>query len=113
MDPCSPTLPDPEQPVAVTINDEPERLRRFPVSDVGELSIRGDTWVEGLPVVPTKSIPERLMDALEVEPDSRVLEVGTGSGTTAATLASTVKEVFTMERLPPAVERTWACTIIP
>lgn len=37
--------------------------------------------------------------ALELKPDNRVLEVGTGSGYAAAVLAEIVKKVYTIERL--------------
>ena len=36
--------------------------------------------------------------ALELKPDERVLEVGTGSGYAAAVLAEIAKEVYTVER---------------
>jgi protein-L-isoaspartate(D-aspartate) O-methyltransferase len=40
-----------------------------------------------------------MIDALELEPRDRVLEIGTGSGYAAAVMAELVDEVFTMERL--------------
>jgi protein-L-isoaspartate(D-aspartate) O-methyltransferase len=39
-----------------------------------------------------------MADALELEPDDRVLEIGTGSGYAAAILAQIAAEVFTIER---------------
>lgn len=41
-----------------------------------------------------------MTEALEPEPGSRVLEVGTGSGYQAAVLAACGMEVFTIERIP-------------
>ncbi len=40
------------------------------------------------------------IDALGLSPEDRVLEVGTGSGYSAAVLSHLVDEVFTVERLP-------------
>src|SRR5204863_214570 len=39
-----------------------------------------------------------MADSLELEPDDKVLEIGTGSGYAAAILAEIAAEVFTMER---------------
>lgn len=39
------------------------------------------------------------LELLEVQPDSRVLEVGTGSGYQTALLCALAKEVFTIERI--------------
>src|SRR5688572_5177188 len=39
-----------------------------------------------------------MADALELEPDGKVLEIGTGSGYAAAVLAEIAAEVFTIER---------------
>jgi len=41
-----------------------------------------------------------MTEALELSPDDRVLEIGTGSGYQAAVLAELVKEVYTIEILP-------------
>ncbi len=41
-----------------------------------------------------------MVEALEVSPDDRVLEVGTGTGYEAAVLAELAAEVWTMERIP-------------
>ena len=42
-----------------------------------------------------------MTDLLELKPDSRVLELGTGSGYQAAILSGLVKEVFTIEIVEP------------
>jgi protein-L-isoaspartate(D-aspartate) O-methyltransferase len=41
-----------------------------------------------------------MVEALEIQPDDRVLEVGTGTGYEAAVLAELAGEVWTMERIP-------------
>jgi protein-L-isoaspartate(D-aspartate) O-methyltransferase len=41
-----------------------------------------------------------MTEALELSPDDRVLEIGTGSGYAAAVLAQIVQEVYTVERHP-------------
>jgi protein-L-isoaspartate(D-aspartate) O-methyltransferase len=46
-----------------------------------------------------------MTEALELTPNSRVLEIGTGSGYQAAILAEIVKEVYTVEILPDLAER--------
>jgi protein-L-isoaspartate(D-aspartate) O-methyltransferase len=42
-----------------------------------------------------------MIDALELAPSDRVLEIGTGSGYAAAVLARLAREVYTVERLGP------------
>lgn len=42
----------------------------------------------------------RMAEALELRPGDRVLEVGTGSGYTAAVLARLASEVYSVERIP-------------
>jgi protein-L-isoaspartate(D-aspartate) O-methyltransferase len=49
-----------------------------------------------------------MTQALEVQPDHRVLEVGTGSGYQAAILAELVKELYTIEIVPELGERARA-----
>jgi protein-L-isoaspartate(D-aspartate) O-methyltransferase len=46
-----------------------------------------------------------MTEALDVARDSRVLEIGTGSGYQAAVLAALAKEVYTIEIVPPLAER--------
>ena len=45
-----------------------------------------------------------MTEALELRPEDRVLEIGTGSGYQAAVLAEVAKEVYTIEIIP---ERIW------
>jgi protein-L-isoaspartate(D-aspartate) O-methyltransferase len=46
-----------------------------------------------------------MTEALEVQPDHRVLEIGTGSGYQAAILAELAREVFTIEIVTPLADR--------
>ena len=46
-----------------------------------------------------------MTQALDILPEHRVLEIGTGSGYQAAVLAVLAKEVFTIEIVPPLAER--------
>jgi protein-L-isoaspartate(D-aspartate) O-methyltransferase len=41
-----------------------------------------------------------MLEQLEISPDHRVLEIGTGTGYQAAILAELAREVFTIERIP-------------
>jgi protein-L-isoaspartate(D-aspartate) O-methyltransferase len=45
-----------------------------------------------------------MSEALDVQPDHRVLEIGTGSGYQAAVLAELAREVYTMEIVEPLAE---------
>jgi protein-L-isoaspartate(D-aspartate) O-methyltransferase len=49
-----------------------------------------------------------MTEALDIAPDHRVLEIGTGSGYQAAVLATLAREVYTMEIVPPLAERASA-----
>jgi protein-L-isoaspartate(D-aspartate) O-methyltransferase len=58
-----------------------------------------------LPIGSGQSISQPYMvaamtEALELRPESRVLEVGTGSGYQTAVLAELVSQIYTIERLP-------------
>jgi protein-L-isoaspartate(D-aspartate) O-methyltransferase len=44
---------------------------------------------------------------LDVQPDHRVLEIGTGSGYQAAVLSHLAKEVFTIERVKPLLDEAF------
>ena len=46
-----------------------------------------------------------MTQALDVAPEHRVLEVGTGSGYQAAVLSALAKEVYTIEIVPPLAQR--------
>ncbi len=49
-----------------------------------------------------------MTQALEIAPEHRVLEIGTGSAYQAAILATLAKEVYTIEIVPPLAERAQA-----
>jgi protein-L-isoaspartate(D-aspartate) O-methyltransferase len=49
-----------------------------------------------------------MTEALDVQPDHRVLEIGTGSGYQAAILGTLVKEVYTIEIIAPLAEQARA-----
>ena len=76
----------------------PDDLRRHAYDD-GPLAI-GEGQTISQPFVVAKMI-----EALELAPTDRVLEVGTGSGYAAAILARIAREVFTVER--HAVAPAW------
>jgi protein-L-isoaspartate(D-aspartate) O-methyltransferase len=46
-----------------------------------------------------------MTQALDIAPEHRVLEVGTGSGYQAAVLSALAKEVYSIEIVPPLAER--------
>src|SRR5215218_1396343 len=46
-----------------------------------------------------------MTEALDVRPDHKVLEIGTGSGYQAAVLSVLAKEVYTIEIIAPLAER--------
>ena len=46
-----------------------------------------------------------MTQALDVAPEHRVLEIGTGSGYQAAVLGALAKEVYTIEIVSPLAER--------
>jgi protein-L-isoaspartate(D-aspartate) O-methyltransferase len=47
----------------------------------------------------------RMSELLELQPEHRVLEIGTGSGYQAAVLARLARQVYTIERIPELAER--------
>jgi protein-L-isoaspartate(D-aspartate) O-methyltransferase len=50
-------------------------------------------------------IVAHMTEMLELEPDDKVLEIGTGSGYQAAVLAELCKKVYTVEIIPPLGQR--------
>ncbi len=50
-------------------------------------------------------IVARMTEALELGPDDKVLEIGTGSGYQAAVLAELGHQVYTIEKIEPLLER--------
>jgi len=70
----------------------PEEMREFAYEDsplpIGEEQTISQPYIVAL-----------MTEALELEPDSRVLDVGTGSGYAAAILSRVAAEVFSVERI--------------
>jgi protein-L-isoaspartate(D-aspartate) O-methyltransferase len=48
-----------------------------------------------------------MTDQLELEPESKVLEIGTGCGYQTAVLAEIIEEVYTVEIVPELAENAW------
>lgn len=48
-----------------------------------------------------------MTDRLEIEPQHRILEVGTGSGYQTAILAHLAAEVYSLERVKPLLDAAW------
>ncbi|HEY3519357.1 MAG TPA: protein-L-isoaspartate(D-aspartate) O-methyltransferase [Gammaproteobacteria bacterium] len=70
----------------------PEELAEFAYDDT-PLPIDADQTISQPYIVAL------MADALELEPDDKVLEIGTGSGYSAAVLGELAAEVFTIERI--------------
>jgi protein-L-isoaspartate(D-aspartate) O-methyltransferase len=71
---------------------------------------RGDAYADrALPIAAGQTISQPLMvalivDALELQPGDRALDVGTGSGYQAAVMAACGAEVLSIERIPELAE---------
>ena len=76
----------------------PQRLRRRAYDDAALPIGQGQTISQPYMVA-------RIVEALALRGDERVLDVGTGSGYQAAVLAELAAEVDTIERLPELAER--------
>jgi protein-L-isoaspartate(D-aspartate) O-methyltransferase len=76
----------------------PERLRRRAYHD-GALPIGGDQTISQPWIVAAIS------EALELDGDETVLEVGTGSGYSTCVLARLAREIVSIERIPDLAER--------
>lgn len=48
-----------------------------------------------------------MLNNLDLQPEHRVLEIGTGSGWQTAVLAMLCREVYTVERIKPLLDRAW------
>lgn len=86
-----------DQTVLAAINTVPRE--EFVPTELVEFSYSDSA----LPIAASQTISQPyivalMIAALEIEPQDRVLEVGTGSGYAAAVLAEIAKEVFTVER---------------
>ena len=68
------------------------------------------TFDEAIPIghgqtISQPSLVLKMTQLLDLRPESKVLEIGTGSGFQTALLAAFSKEVFTVERVAPLHER--------
>jgi protein-L-isoaspartate(D-aspartate) O-methyltransferase len=88
-----------------------EAMRAVPRHLFVPESLREDAYRDSpLPIGHDQTISQPYIDAimtqaLEVQPEHRVLEIGTGSGYQAAVLAALVKEVYTIEIVAPLAEQ--------
>jgi protein-L-isoaspartate(D-aspartate) O-methyltransferase len=88
-----------------------EAMRRVPRHRFVPEAVRSQSYEDHpLPIGFDQTISQPyivgfMTDALQVEPDHRVLEIGTGSGYQAAILAELAREVYTLEIIPALAER--------
>jgi protein-L-isoaspartate(D-aspartate) O-methyltransferase len=88
-----------------------EAMRRVPRHEFVPEEQRPQAYIDSpLPIGHGQTISQPyivafMTQALDVSPEHRVLEIGTGSGYQAAVLAELAKEVFTIEIVAPLAER--------
>jgi protein-L-isoaspartate(D-aspartate) O-methyltransferase len=88
-----------------------DAMRRVPRHLFVPESSRAEAYTDGpLPIGYGQTISQPyivafMTEALEVAPDHRVLEIGTGSGYQAAVLSTLARTVFTIEIVAPLAER--------
>jgi protein-L-isoaspartate(D-aspartate) O-methyltransferase len=88
-----------------------DAMRRVPRHEFVPPERRSQAYVDSpLPIGHDQTISQPyivafMTQALEVQPEHRVLEIGTGSGYQAAVLAELAREVFTIEIVAPLAER--------
>ncbi len=84
-----------------------DAMRRVPREAFVPAALRASAYEDrALPISYGQSISQpfvvaRMVEALDLAPSARVLEIGTGSGYAAAVLAEIAAEVVTVERLEP------------
>src|SRR5436190_2628723 len=87
-----------------------EALRAIPREKFFSDDLAGEAYADrAAPIGHGQTISQPYMVALmterlEVQPEQRVLEIGTGSGYHAAILAAMCSEVFTVERVKPLLD---------
>lgn len=77
----------------------PENMKAYAYDD-GPLSIGHNQTISQPYIVAF------MTEALDLQPDDKVLEIGTGSGYQAAVLAEIAKEVYTIEIIQPLAEES-------
>lgn len=88
-----------------------EVMRRIPRHEFVPEDYRDQAYIDApLPIGEGQTISQPyivafMTQALDVQPEHRVLEIGTGSGYQAAVLASLAKTVYTIEIVPSLAER--------
>ena len=88
-----------------------DAMRRVPRHEFVPEPQRSQAYIDSpLPIGHGQTISQPyivafMTEALQVGPEHRVLEIGTGSGYQAAVLATLAKEVFTIEIVAPLAER--------
>jgi protein-L-isoaspartate(D-aspartate) O-methyltransferase len=88
-----------------------EAMRRIPREFFIPPDIRRHAYADSaLPIAEGQTISQPyivalMTQALELSPEDRVLEIGTGSGYQAAVLGFIAREVYSLERLAPLAER--------
>jgi protein-L-isoaspartate(D-aspartate) O-methyltransferase len=103
------------QVVARGITDERvlNALRAVPRHKFFPNDLREDAFADrAAPIGHGQTISQPYMVALmtarlEVQPDHRVLEIGTGSGYQTAVLAKLARDVYTIERVKPLLDEAW------
>lgn len=88
-----------------------EAMRKVPRQKFLPWQLRGSAYADGpLPIGHNQTISQPyivayMTELLEIRPEDRVLEIGTGSGYQAAVLAEMAQEVFSIEILEPLYRR--------
>jgi protein-L-isoaspartate(D-aspartate) O-methyltransferase len=88
-----------------------EAMRNTPRHEFVPLYERSQAYFDmGLPIgeaqtISAPSVVAYMTEALDPQPDDKVLEIGTGSGYQAAVLAKLVRDVYTIEIVPPLGHR--------
>ena len=97
------------------INDERviEALRKVPREQFFTVAPKDDAWADrAAPIgfgqtISQPYIVALMTEKLDVQPNHKVLEIGTGSGYQTAILAHLARSVFTVERVKPLLDATF------
>ena len=80
------------------------RSRFVPVEFAAQADVDAPIPIPHAQVTTQPSLVARMVEALSLEGDERVLEIGTGYGWQTALLAELAREVFSVERFPEIAE---------